>query len=133
MSKPERRLLAQEWISSAESDFQYATVGLKQRIIFPQVAFLSQQVAEKYLKGYLMFHGKVFPRIHDLTKLLDVCVRIEPELEKLRNSCELLTGFYIETRYPPDIPDYTKEEINKAYVAAKRIKEQIETVSQPRS
>ncbi len=35
--------LASEWFESADSDFQYAEVGLKEGRIFPQVAFLSQQ------------------------------------------------------------------------------------------
>lgn len=118
--------LANEWFQSGESDYKYAKVGIEEEIIFPQVAFLSQQVVEKYLKGFLVLHSVKPPRIHDLTKLLDKCVSIEPELEILRDGCELLTGFYIETRYPPDIPNYTKVEITEAFEAGKRVKKTIE-------
>lgn len=55
------------------------------------------------------------------------------ELEKLRDACELLTGFYVETRYPPDIPDYTQEEIKDAFEKAKLVKEAIQTVVNPKN
>lgn len=121
-----KKTLAKEWFEFASSDFQYAEVGLKEETIFPQIAFLSQQIAEKYLKGFLILHGIEPPRIHELPKLLDECVKINPKLESLRDSCELLTGFYIETRYPPDIPDYTKEEITNAFEKATEVKEAVE-------
>ncbi len=117
--------LAEEWFSSAVSDFQYAEVGLKSDLVFPQVAYLSQQVAEKTLKGYLALNEIRPSRIHELPKLLDKCVEINPDLEKLRDACELLTGFYVESRYPPDIPDYAKEEIKEAFEKAKLVKETI--------
>jgi glycerophosphoryl diester phosphodiesterase len=61
--------------------------------------------------------------------MLDECVKILPILEQIRDACELLTGFYIETRYPPDIPDYTKEEIIIAFDNAKLVKEIIEEIA----
>lgn len=119
--------LAQEWIDAAISDHQYAAIGLKQEYIFPQVAFLAQQVAEKCLKAFLVFYSIEPLRAHDLTRLLDECVKIKPELEELRDSCETLTGFYIEVRYPPDIPDYTMTEIQEAFDHATQIKDKILT------
>ena len=101
-----QNLLAQEWFDAATSDYQYAAIGLKEDKIFPQVAFLSQQVAEKFLKGFLALHNIEPPRTHDLTKLLDKCLKIDKELKKLLDGCEILTGFYIEVRYPPDIAQY---------------------------
>ncbi len=92
------KTLANEWFKAARSDFQYAEMGVKQETIFPQVAFLSQQMVEKYLKGFLVLYGIEPPRIHELPKLLDECVKILPKLEEARDECELLTGFYIETR-----------------------------------
>jgi len=119
--------LAEEWFNSANSDYQYAKLALKQKMVFPQTAFLSQQIAEKFLKGFLINNDIEPPRIHELPKLLDECIKINPKLKKLRGACELLAGFYIESRYPPDIPDYTKTEIVKAFKQAKIIKETIES------
>ena len=122
--------LAHEWFDTAESDYLYAQIGLKEVDVFPQVAFLSQQVAEKLLKGYLIIKGKEPTRVHDLPKLLDECIRFAPKLEELRDACELLSGFYIEVRYPPDIPDYTKEEIEEAFAAATLVREKIRSLTQ---
>lgn len=121
-----KKTLAQEWFESATSDFEYAKIGLQGIAIFPQVAFLSEQVAEKFLKGFLILNGVELPYIHDLPKLLDECVKLRSELENLRDACELLTGFYVESRYPPDIPEYTKEEIQQAFEKARLVKEAIE-------
>jgi len=44
----------------------------------------------------------------------------------LRDACELLAGFYIETRYPPDIPLYEKEDIVDAFKKATQVKETVE-------
>ena len=68
--------LAREWFDSAVSDFQYAKVGLKEEKVFPQIAFLSQQIAEKLLKGYLVLNGVEPIRIHELPKLLGECLKI---------------------------------------------------------
>ena len=122
------KTLVQEWFDAANSDYQYAKIGLKELTVFPQVAFLSQQIAEKFLKGFLVGHNVEPPRLHELPKLLDECIKINPGLKKLRDACELLAGFYIETRYPPNIPDYTKKEIEQAFEKAKIVKETIENL-----
>lgn len=125
---PDKKALAKEWFESARSDYNYAEIGLREQRIFPQVAFLSQQVAEKFLKGFLALKRGTEPsRIHELPKLLDECVKVDPELENLRDACELLTGFYVETRYPPDIPNYTKQELRQAFENATLVKETIES------
>lgn len=120
------QLLAQEWFATAISDYQYAAIGLKAREVFPQIAFLSQQVAEKFLKGFLTLHQMEPPRIHDLTKLLDECVKLQPELQTLRDACEALTGFYIEVRYPPELPTFTKADMQQAFDYATQVKQVIE-------
>lgn len=124
MGDPQKKL-AQEWFDAAMSDYQYAAIGLKENYVFPQIAFLSQQVAEKFLKGFLVLNAVEPPRTHDLTKLLDKCIKIKPELESLRDACEVLTGFYIEVLYPPDIPQYSKTEIQEAFNHATLVKETI--------
>lgn len=84
-------------------------------------------MAEKFLKGFLVIHSVEPPRTHDLTKLLDRCAKIKPELEQLRDTCETLTGFYIEIRYPSDIPQYSKAEIQEAFNHATLVKNTIMT------
>lgn len=121
-----KKILAKEWFDAAISDYQYAEVGLREEQIYPQIGFLSQQIAEKFIKGFLILQGVEPPRIHELPALLNECVKINAELGDLRDACELLTGFYIESRYPPDIPQYSKEEITEAFRNAQLVKEKVE-------
>ena len=95
------------------------------KIHISTIAFLSQQVAEKCLKALLVFYDIEPLRTHDLTNLLDACAKIKPELEELRDACETVTGFYIEVRYPPDIPDYTRLEIQESFDCATKIKDKV--------
>ena len=45
------------------------------------------------------------------------------EIKILSNEANLLNQFYIETRYVGDYPDFSWEDAEKAYEAAKKIKE----------
>lgn len=76
--------LAQEWFSKAAEDELSAGGILKDKDGAPStVCFLSQQMAEKYLKGYLTFKNKKFPKIHDLANLLKICEEIDGEFPEL--------------------------------------------------
>ncbi len=53
-------LQANEWIKRANEDELSANVILKEEGGAPNtVCFLSQQMAEKYLKAFLIFHKKM--------------------------------------------------------------------------
>lgn len=64
------------------------------------IAFLIQQAAEKYLKGFLIAKGKELVKIHDLVKLLADAIEFIPELNRFEDMVERATEFYFETRYP---------------------------------
>jgi HEPN domain-containing protein len=84
--------------------------------------FLAQQMAEKYLKAFLVYRGWKLEKVHDLIKLLNECKKILPDFEDLKEECILLNDYYIETRYPLDTPvDYAKKEAREALAAAERI------------
>ncbi len=66
---------------------------------FETVCFLSQQSAEKALKGFLLLAGRSHQRIHSVTELLEECVQLDPAFERLRPVVEL-DVYYTSTRYP---------------------------------
>ncbi len=115
--------LAQEWFNVAEDDYRYALIGSKEEYIYPQVGFSSQQCVEKILKGLLVLKEIEPSKIHDLQKLYKEVVKYFPKLEGIKEECKLLNSFYIESRYPPDIPDYTKEDILKTLHAAEKVRD----------
>lgn len=54
-----------EWFEKAADDELSIRAILREGA--PSTAcFLSQQMAEKYLKGMLVFHGRFSPKVHDL-------------------------------------------------------------------
>ncbi len=127
MNPPDRKLLAKEWIDVAQDDLSYACTGYEETVFYPQICFQCQQSSEKALKGLLVFSGIEPPRTHDLSYLLDRCIIHASGMETHRHDCELLSEFYIETRYPPDIPEYQKEDAQNAIESASRI---LDTVKQ---
>ena len=104
--------LTQEWIEKAEGDFR--TAGRERQVEqlpnYDAVCFHAQQCAEKYLKARLHEAEIPFPKIHDLTTLLNLLLPVEPELETLRFALATLTDYAIEVRYPGFSADQTVAE-----------------------
>ncbi|HBW22057.1 MAG: hypothetical protein A2X28_09555 [Elusimicrobia bacterium GWA2_56_46] len=94
--------IALEWISKAEGDF--AIVERESRVRKNRnndaICFHAQQCAEKYLKARLAEAEKAFPKIHDLTVLLDMVQKLEPMWEIHRRDLAFLTDFAVKFRYP---------------------------------
>lgn len=86
------------------------------------ICFHAQQAGEKYLKGFLAHHGKHVRKIHDLEVLLDASKTIDPSFESLRDDARFLSQFYVESRYPDDYAEFSREDAERAYEAALRIK-----------
>ena len=94
--------ITQEWIDKGEGDFDTAQreLQVQQKPNYDAVCFHSQQCAEKYLKAYLQEENIAFNRIHDLSRLLDLLLPVEPDWEALRPTLEALTAYAVEFRYP---------------------------------
>jgi HEPN domain-containing protein len=94
------------------------------------VAFWSQQAAEKALRAFLIFHGKVV-RSHDLNEILDIIEReLSINVNEIREDANKLTIHYIVSRHPyaaNSIPAriYSR---NDAEDLLKRVKKVIEWV-----
>lgn len=121
--KKESRI-PKQWFSKAEADLGSAKILFREGGATDTICFLCQQAVEKYLKGYLISKKKKFGKIHDLAALLALCGEIDKEFLDWYKEAEKLTSYYIETRYPPDIPiSYTKEEAREALSQAETITE----------
>jgi HEPN domain-containing protein len=113
-----------EWLGKAEEDFQYALASLTDDLPFhSQICFHFQQSAEKYLKSYIVAYGLEFKKIHNLLVLLKTCASNDPDFSRLKEECELLNRYYVDTRYPVHWPtQHDKEASAKAKNAAERIR-----------
>lgn len=116
--------IVEEWISKADEDFEFASLNLNEgKTFFAQICFHFQQASEKYLKAYIIAHELEFRKIHDLPVLFKICISKDPSLELLREECEYLAPFYVDTRYPVHWPtNFSSQEAQKALQSASRIR-----------
>lgn len=122
MTKNEKyKILAQRRFESAANDLKSAEVILREGGYYGTTCFLSQQIAEKYLKGFIITKGKRPPRTHDLLQLLKICQKFDKNFSQLEKDLEMLNAYYIETRYAPEPIDYTKEQAKEALEAAQKV------------
>lgn len=123
-------VIVREWMQKAEEDYLFAETNLRAiEGFYAQICFHFQQAAEKYLKACIMAFGLRLDKIHDLAHLLDICKEHRPELDALREDCEFLSDFYIESRYPVHWPThYTLSEAERAHAAAGRVRNAIRNI-----
>ncbi|GHV26859.1 hypothetical protein FACS1894167_00870 [Synergistales bacterium] len=101
MPNPE---MANQWRSCAKTDYDVAVHDTTFcPIPIEIICYHSQQAAEKALKSVLVYHDEEVPRIHDLYRILELCLKHEPDLRKLSTQAKRLTKYAVLTRYPNEI------------------------------
>jgi HEPN domain-containing protein len=120
------RDFVQQWIHKAEGDLAAAETLLASEVddYFP-CAFHCQQVAEKFIKAYLVRHQIEFRKIHDLDQLLRLVGQVEPALREDLVPCAWLTPFGVEFRYPGEYPDVDRAVARHAMAQAKQVRRAI--------
>ncbi|MBI4559001.1 MAG: HEPN domain-containing protein [Candidatus Hydrogenedentes bacterium] len=89
-----------------------------------------QQSVEKFLKGFLLSKGWKLKRIHPLDTLLNDAVSYEPSLEAFRETCEKITEYYIEERYPfTVVSELEPEEIADSLRTARSLIDEIKKLT----
>lgn len=92
------------WLDRAQSDLHSARILMAYDGDWRNAAFHCQQAIEKALKGYLLFTtGRHFDG-HNLTYLCRQAARQDESLTEYLDESAALNRFYIETRYPTDVP-----------------------------
>jgi HEPN domain-containing protein len=120
---------AQEWFERGDHDLETAQLLYDERGHTDAIAYHIQQTIEKYLKGFLVLHGKKPPWIHELDRLLEAAAQIQPDLyPEFIELCERGTRYYVQDRYPPGPPaDYHIEEIKADLDLARNLVTRIRT------
>lgn len=117
-------LIVKRWLDKAENDMGFAASALNdpENRYYGLICFHYQQAAEKYLKAYIVAYDLKFEKNHNLLALMSICAKKHSAFKKLKDDCFLLNDYYIEPRYPTEIPkDRTKDEALQAKEAAERI------------
>lgn len=94
--------ITREWISKAEADWNSAGILFRARKHpdYDGACFHTQQCAEKYVKARLEEAGIAFRKTHDLEKLLNLALSVEPAWSVLGQDLNFLTDFAVDYRYP---------------------------------
>lgn len=116
-----------EWMKKAEEDYEFAMSNLEAKNgFYTQVCFHFHQSAEKYLKTYILANELEFKKIHDLIELLRICREKEKDFSMLKEDCEFLNPFYIDTRYPVNWGiNYSEDTAIKAKESTEKIRESV--------
>ena len=107
-----------EWFLKGDNDIKNAQILFDHGGSNEGVCFLAQQGAEKYLKGFLVFNNRIYRLTHDLYTTLKDCGEIDEDFLGLGEKCKFLTAYYIESRYPVGIDEFTRDEAEEALGAA---------------
>lgn len=114
-----------EWIRKAEADYQLAlALARRRKVTFhDHGCFLSQQSAEKYPKARLEEADMSFPKTHDLDKLLQVVLPLEPLWSALLPAMLGLNRYAVKFRYPGE--EATASDMKHAIRDAKTVRREV--------
>jgi len=113
--------LVQEWLKYSQNDLISAR-HLYEDLYPKQIevaCYLSQQSAEKALKGYMLFKDTEPPKTHNLIELCQICIKHDSTFSEIIDACADLTPYGVAVRYPNELAVdevITKSAIDKAQV-----------------
>jgi len=120
------KLSALDWLEKAQEDLEIAEDSYSRAKFYGDICFHCQQVAEKSLKAFLVYHRITPKKIHNLITLGEECFTIDNSLHEISVYLDIVNKFYIPTRYPFKL-EFTNEKAKQAIDAAKIVLEKIKS------
>ena len=112
---------AREWLERARNDREAASILLTGDRTLPEVAaFHCQQAVEKTLKAFLVEHNQSFEKQHDCGKLCDLCSKLDPSFQSLRDRAAALNAYAVNARYPEE-PVPPTDEVKAAFAFVQEV------------
>jgi HEPN domain-containing protein len=132
-----KETLIKRWLAKAERDLRTAqtmlTVGDPPTDI---ICFHAQQAFEKALKAFLVFADQHVERTHDLTRLVECCLRQSPGFAQLQSPARALTDYAVSARYPDDLREIplgeAQEAVGYASTALAFVRDRLGLPAQPK-
>ena len=115
---------AQKWFITVESDLATAVKPASEPDPHYDTAmYHCQQAGEKAMKGYLVFHEMDFEKTHDVGRLVELAMDVDPNWNEWLRIGNRLTPYASQYRYPDlttDVPtkaeyEYAHEKANSLY------------------
>lgn len=116
--------LVKGWLRKAESDFITVKLCFAEGQALDSACFHAQQAAEKCLKAYLTAYNVDFPFTHNLEKLIELCIQIDPSFSNFKTLAQNLTPYAVELRYDDEFWP-SSEDVHQALEAALEIKDYV--------
>ena len=122
--KKERAL---EWLRYAKNDLEVSTHLNEVFRPLPEntICWLCQQSVEKSLKAILAYHNAKIKKIHDIELILKDTGKLEPSVTLDDKIAAKITIFAVESRYPDNVFDFTKEDAELGLKYAERVLGQV--------
>jgi len=108
----------EEWIERAKGSLELAQAKIIRHICYEDLCYQSQQAAEKALKGLLIYYGIEPEFTHNIEILLKEIKKFTDIPENIKETVQL-TNYAVQTRYPGEYEEITKEEYKRSVKTAK--------------
>ncbi len=106
--------IVRRWLQKAHSDLRSARILLEADDPPTESAcFHAQQAVEKMLKAYLTNKDVKVGKTHDISTLLELCIKLDKDFEAIDiDKIEQLTFYAVGVRYPDEfyVPTYKEAE-----------------------
>jgi len=107
--------IVEKWLKRAYTDLRVAEKLLEVGEDPWVIAFHAQQAVEKALKAYLVLHNKQIGKIHNIARLIDLCIEVDRDFSRLYDiGVDELYPLAIEARYPDTGIEVTMDEAEEA-------------------
>lgn len=117
---PVKRDDTRAWLARAAADLRAAAnESSAEEPVLGDAVFHCQQAVEKAMKAFLTWHDVPFRKTHDLGVLGGQCAEIDPTLTEALRSAAPMTEYAWKFRYPGDIFEPTREEVDRALALAR--------------
>ena len=103
-----------DWYVKSRADLSAAQILFDNGGDLSLVAFHCQQAIEKSLKGYILENTEKLLEGHSLIFLIRRASAFDVDIRQFLRECAFVNQFYIEARYPSDLPDEVDGEEAKA-------------------
>lgn len=107
-----------DWLFHAYQDLLSAKLLIDDSRLYGPTVFHCQQAIEKSLKAFLLYKTHRLLDGHNLTWLCKQAALMDNSFAKWIGKSTLLNRFYIETRYPADIPSEIDLDLAKEILTA---------------
>ena len=112
----------EEWLYKALHDIESSKLLFsKSKVLFDISIYHTQQCAEKSLKAFLAYKEQELEKTHNLITLVNICISLDTDFEKIQDAAIYLNPYSTLFRYPEGELMPNLEETGEAIKLAEKI------------